>query len=78
MLCVVYVCITQLMVGGVHGHMAHAVRHVVEEHSKLLENAIILHLHVEEITAVVIVPTRTHVAIIVVLVRSLCKTLCVC
>ena len=62
------------MVGGVHGHMAHAVRHVVVEHSKLLENAIILHLHVEEITAVVIVPTRIHVAIIVVLVRSYCKT----
>ena len=66
------------MVGGVHGNMAHAVRHVAVEYNKLLENAIILHLHVEEITAVVIVPTRTHVAIIVVLVRSYCKTSCIC
>ena len=62
------------MVDGVHGYMVHVVRHVVVEHSKLLENVMILHLHVEEITAVVMVPTRIHVAIIVVVVSPSCNT----
>ena len=58
------------MVDGVHGDLDHVVGHVVEEHSKLLENVIILHLPVEEKTAVVLlVPTRVYVTILVVVVR---------
>ena len=35
------------MVDGVHGHMDHVVRHVVEEHRIILECVIILNLYVE-------------------------------
>ena len=35
------------MVDGVHGHLDHVVRHVVEEYRIILECVIILNLHVE-------------------------------
>ena len=35
------------MVDGVHGHMDHVVRHVVEEYRIILECVIIPNLHVE-------------------------------
>ena len=58
------------MVVGVHLKLDHVVRHVVEEYGVFLENVIILHLPVEEGTAVVLVPTCLIVAVIVVVVRS--------
>ena len=57
------------MVVGVHLNLDHAVRHVVVEYGIILENVIILHLPVEEGTAVVLVPTCITVALIVVVVR---------
>ena len=57
------------MVVGVHLKLDHVVRHVVVVYGVLLECVIILHLHVEEGTAVVLVPTCITVAVIVVVVR---------
>ena len=57
------------MADGVHGYVAHAVRHVVVECTYLLDSVTILHHHVEEITAVVIVTPRRIAKTLAVLVR---------
>ena len=49
------------MVGGVHGHMDHVVRHVVEEYRIILECVIILNLHAEGRNVKVLVTTLINV-----------------
>ena len=50
------------MVDGVHGHLDHVVRHVVEEYRIILECVIILTLHVEgnSVKVLAFIPTRNY------------------
>ena len=49
------------MVDGVHGHLDHVVRHVVEEYRIILQCVIILNLHVEgnSVKVLALIPTRS-------------------
>ena len=57
------------MVDGVHGHLDHVVRHVVEEHRNILECAMILNLLVEGKNVKVLAAIPKAVMAFVVLVR---------
>ena len=56
------------MVDGVHGHVDHAVQHVVEQ-SNVVENAIVLYLPVEEMV-VLLAQVLNYNIVLLLLVRS--------
>ena len=57
------------MVNGVHGHVGHAVQHVVMEQSVVVENVIILYHPVEEMVVMVLV-LKYDLVVVTILVRS--------
>ena len=57
------------MVDGVHGHVGHAVQHVVMEQSNVVENVIVLYLPVEEMVVLAQV-LKYNLALVTILVRS--------
>ena len=57
------------MVDGVHGHVDHAVQHVVVEQSNVVENVIVLYLPVEEM-AVLVQVLKFNLVLVTILVRS--------
>ena len=57
------------MVNGVHGHVGHAVQHVVMEQSNVVENVIVLYLPVEEATVLVQV-LKYNLVLVTIVVRS--------
>ena len=68
------------MVDGVHGHVGHAVQHVVMEQSNVVENVIILYLPVEEMIAQGQIVAKFHVTPTAVMVRlqHKCMVIIIC
>ena len=57
------------MVDGVHGHVGHAVQHVVVEQNNAVENVIVLYLPVEEMVVLAQV-LKHNLVLVTILVRS--------
>ena len=57
------------MVDGVHGHVGHAVQHVVMEQSNVVENVIVLYHPVEEMVVLAQL-LKYNLVLVTILVRS--------
>ena len=60
------------MVDGVHGHVGHAVQHVVVEQSNVVENVIVLYLPEEMVVLAQLL--KYNLVLVTILVRSLLVT----